>query len=46
LVRKGTEDLKEGGTEWRDDSSAGSDSEGWMYLCKSSASAGRKGSTN
>ena len=46
LGRKGTEVLKEGGTEWSADRSAASDRERWKDLGKPSASAGRRGSTN
>ena len=46
LSRKVTEVLKEGGTEWSADRSAGSDCEWWKVRCKPSASVGRKGSTN
>jgi len=44
--RKGTEVLREGGTEWSDDRSAASDREKWKDLCKPSVSAVKRGSTN
>ena len=46
LGRKGTDVLKEGGTEWSADRSAASDRETWKDICKSSASAVRRGSAN
>jgi hypothetical protein len=46
LVRKGTEVLKEGETEWSADKSAASYGERWKDLGKPYASAGRKVSTN
>jgi len=44
--RKGTKVLKEGETEWNADRSAALDCESWKDLCKPSASAGGRGSTN